>query len=372
LISTYPDFFPSYYNYALYAWLNENRYDRPIEVATRGLSQKNPAFGVLHYLIGTLELGREAYEPAQEHLQQAKALGADASGWVWAMLHGARRDFPAADLAVQSFKTSGVPSNDLFGHVVAAAVQADRGDLPAAGAALESAAVLAVSAGPPYERLLALIKIELDELAGADVRGDLLPRLSALVAAESVAAAEGASAGASHAAFILGWSAATAWRWDEPELARSARSHAASLLEGRYHPVATQMLAVADAQQALQERRPEDGLKLLASLEDDSALVAVRALRVELLAAGGRNEEAIQVAEQLATARGRAYTEYGTLYSRSLRNVIDTNLAHLRIAELAVERGDVEASTRALAEFSRIWPEDRWPPAIRDRIRRMR
>ena len=94
------------------------------------------------------------------------------------------------------------------------------------------------------------------------------------------------------------------------------------------------MLAIADAQQARSERRPADALKLLESVDSGNALLEVVALRMELLAELGRTAEAIEVAETLAAARGRAYVEYGTLYSRSLRNVVVSNLVHLRLAEL--------------------------------------
>lgn len=370
LISVYPDFHPSYYNYALYAWSRENLYSEAVEVAQGGLEPKNPAFGPLHYLLGTLELGSERYAVAMEHLGRARALGGDASRRVWAEAYAAQRDFVRAAEAVQGFKRSGLASNDVFGYITTAALAADQGDLVAALSEVTKGSAEAEAAGVLYVRIFDGIALSLRELT--ETTDNLRPLLAAFIETETQASTKDDLAQRPHASFALAWAAAMAARLGERELAAHAVAAARASMADRRHPIVTQMIAVAQAQIASSEGDHKTAFEALDGIETDQALLAARALEIELLAQTGQYAKARARAEALAAARGRAYTEYDSYNMLRPRKVAEANLAVLRGAELALADGDREAAARSLNRFEQLWPAAKLPAPLRERIRALR
>jgi putative peptide modification system cyclase len=369
LIAVYPDFFPSYYNFALFARHAENRYEEPIAVARRGLDTRNPAFGVLHYLIGTLELGRDDLGAATTHLERARIVGGDASRRVWIGLHAARRDFAAAQAAVGELKASGLASNEVSRHLTIAAFEADRSG-PAIGIrTLAAAAAEAQQAGPLFARVLAGAELGLLEL---DPDAGFAARLEAFIEQEADAGAAGDVSERPHAAFALAWASGVAHRWGRSAAADRAAATAGRLMEGLHYPVVDQLLAVAAVQRAL---RAGDLAGARAALPDtavESVLLETLQVEIELLRAEGRRAEALRAAGALEGRRGRAYAEFGSNYLLLPRNVAQTTLVLLTAAELAAADGQRDAAASHLARFEERWETGKQGAHLQARIAQLR
>jgi len=370
LISVYPDFYPSYYNYAMYAWARENSFSEAIMVARGGLSPKNPALGALHDLLATLELGREGYAVALEYLGQAHALGGEGSRRTWAEAYGAPRDFVRAAEAMKNVKRSGLASNDVFLHISSATLAVDQGDFEAALTEVAKGRGEGERAGALYARIFDGIALSLRELT--DSADSLRPSLAAFIEVETRALADDDLAQRPHAAFALAWVGAMAARLGERELAASAVAAAQASMNDLHFPVVTQMIAAAQAQLALAAGDVAMARKALDGVESDRSLLTARGLKIEVDAQAGHISAARLEAEKLASARGRAYVEEGSNFMLQPRNVADSNLAVLRGAELSLADGDREAAVRLLARFEKLWPAEKLPNAVRERVRAVR
>jgi hypothetical protein len=171
-----------------------------------------------------------------------------------------------------------------------------------------------------------------------------------------------------HVAMRLGFASALAARAGDADLARTASEAAEHALQGLQYPVATQMTRLALAQQRLSAGDSDAALEALAVVPPDAMLLALRPIGVEALALAGRSNEAAAAAESLARMRGRAYTEVASYRMLVPRNVVDTNLALLRAAELQLGLGQFAQAESSLQTFDRVWPASRRPPALRARF----
>jgi hypothetical protein len=123
------------------------------------------------------------------------------------------------------------------------------------------------------------------------------------------------------------------------------------------HPILTQMRIVAEAELL---RAKGDNARALAKLQplvDGTELCLVHQSLLDVQAATGNAEAALKEANWLAEHRGRAYAEYNVQRILVPLNVVQSDLALLRAAELAKQLGKKEDGAKYLSRFRQAWPD---------------
>jgi hypothetical protein len=92
-------------------------------------------------------------------------------------------------------------------------------------------------------------------------------------------------------------------------------------------------------------------------LVDGSELCLVHQALLDTYTSSNRYEDALREAMWLASHRGRAYAEYNVQRILTPLNVVQSDLALLSAAELALKLGRKDEAKTHLAEFRKAWPD---------------
>jgi hypothetical protein len=126
---------------------------------------------------------------------------------------------------------------------------------------------------------------------------------------------------------------------------------------GAGYPVIAQMRKVVEAEMLRANGEPDRAVSLLKPLLDGTELQVVRVALMDAYAEAKQDAAALDQAKWLSAHRGRAYTEANIQRMLTPFNVVQTDLALLRQAELSAALGMPGEARRALSEFERAWPE---------------
>jgi putative peptide modification system cyclase len=362
--SMYPDAYFAHSNYALYSWQYTNRYDDAIAAVKKAISDKNPYLGQAHYLYGTLLLASDRIEPALEELKLAQSLRGHGLGLVIAEAHAAQRRYDLAEKALAESKPSGVASNDVFVRRTAIALEADRGRLDRAVALAADAAREGAAVGDLYGRTFRGIALS---FAPFSEGGDHASSLKTFVDAELGAAAR--SDGADHPAAVFNalFGAYIAARRGDAPLASRALA-AAGDVDAASFPVQQHLAAIVRAEIARASGKPDEAVALLRARIDGTELYLTHVALRDALTTAGKSDDARAQDDWLATHRGRAYGEFNHLQVLKPLNAIESNLAHLHRAELALASNDRDGARAAFDEFAKLWPDPSGLPVVAKRV----
>jgi hypothetical protein len=188
-------------------------------------------------------------------------------------------------------------------------------------------------------------------------RAEVLAALHGHMQDETAALKDKDDTGHTDAVFQLLLAGYLAARLDDEKLVQSAL--AADLPEARSgeYPVLKQMLTVALAEQLRVKRDFDQAIATLKPLLDGKELCIVHQALLDTYASSNRNEDALREAKWLAEHRGRAYAEFNVQRILVPLNVVQSDLALLRQAELATALGRKSDANDHLAEFRKAWPE---------------
>jgi len=356
LTTLYPDFFAASGTYAYFAWLWTNDFDEAIAAARKSASPKNPNRVISDYLLAFFYVGQENYAAALESFEAANASGVISRNEYYASMYAAQRQFEKATQTLAAGHASDVASEDVDTYITKVAISADRGSwdesLDEIKAALHEAAAIgpaktnrfrtielgltSVSETSPSAQLAAL-RSQFDVVAAALKNGDETVRVDAVFQTAAIA----------YFAAKLG---------DDKLASTALASNIPEARDGTW-PIAKQMLTVAEAERARAGGNPDRAVAMLKPLVDGKELCLVHQALLDAHASAGRFEDALVEARWLATHRGRAYAENSVQRMLMPLNVVQSDLALLRAAELSAKLGRTAEAKQQAEEFRKAWPD---------------
>lgn len=360
LVELYPDFHQAMHNAAMVHYM-EGRYPRMRELSERASVQQSITRPASTFAQGLAELALGRPKLALEHLDSARDLGFAgftiepatalmALGEVDAAFDRLNSAPPPSEFHRLKRLTAEIALNIDSGRWKQ--VEAMHSELRAEAERLHARADAA-----SYRQRMAM---ELAVLSTLRHEGAMEARRSGLLAVVDQTLQRHASASPSSrsdTALIALHLAYQLARDNETGEAQRLLQATADAVEASPRSVVHDMRAVATARVSLAEGESAEALRTLDARKADSEILLVSVLRAEALAREGRAAEAIAELQRLLGARGRAYAEWGGEGVTLVENVLQLNLAHLRLAELLLGLQRQAEAREQLQLFRSRWPD---------------
>lgn len=350
LAALYPDFFKGVGAYAFFAWQRANRYADAIEAAEQAASPKNPNRATSDYLLGILYLGQDRYKDAASSFERYVGPNGEPGGEFHSMLKAAQRDFPGATAMLERSRSADDKPTGAATTVTEAAMLVDQGLKEQASRKIDVAIQDAEKTSSRKLRQLKTVRLSLDSLFDS---GHLRKNLLDFLAEEKKAFSSEDAYLRAETAFRIHFAAYLAAHIGELDVARNASS-AISMTPG--YVIVEQMKSIARAEYLRKQGKKTEAVKELLSLIDGNELFLAHVVLLNAYEDMGDYAKARAEAAWLTSHRGRAYVEFGVEQMLLPFNVAQSDIAHLRAAELALKSDDMPELSRHLSEFRAAWP----------------
>ena len=351
----YPDYYAAHANYAEFAWQYENRYAAAIAAIQPALSEHYPYRASSYYTLASLQTADEQFAPAIENFRLAGSLGDSAHGIFYAAAYAAQRRFDEAWQLLDKSKPAGIPTEDIFLPQEKFAVDADQGRYDQARSLAASAALEAAKVGPLYERTFRAMQLSLDGYSAA--KKPQVMALRKFVDDSRDAMQQPTPTNHDDAVFEVLFGAYLAAQAGDAALAQTALTAATPQARGSGFPNLEHLLTIVEAELSRREGQANAAVALLEPTRDGTELYLTHVALADAYTDAGRAEDALKEAQWLAQHRGRAYLESNSFQFLQARNVIESNLALLREAELEHALAHDDKARASLAAFNAAWPE---------------
>jgi len=354
LAALYPDFFVASGTYSYFAWQWANNFDEAIAAAQKSASPQNPNRSVSDYLLGFLYLGKEEYAKSTESFALATSLGMMSRNEFYASAYAAQRQFAKAKETLDSGHAADVVTEDINTHTTKIVIAADQGKWNEALDQFKVASREAAPLGSHKTSQFRAMELSLKGLAAP--KADHLAALREYLQGETNGLKQKDDGERIDTIFHVLFAGYLAARSDDEKLAQLAiGADLTEARDGRY-PLPHQLLTVVDAEMARAKGDADQAIKLLKPLVDGTELYIVHLALMDAYATGNRDEDAFGEARWLAEHRGRAYAEHNVQRLLTPFNVVQSDLALLRAAELALKLGKKDEARNRLAAFRQAWP----------------
>ncbi len=363
----YPDYYAAANNVANFSWQYENRYEEAAKAISPALSEHDPFRGSAFYTLASLQAAMGQYGEAQQNFRRAESLGHTAQGIFHANSFAAERRFAEAAQLLEKVKASGIPAADLAAPQAIVTLHLDEGSWDVARLKAADYAKAAVSVGGRYALVGRGIELSIDDYFAPISR-------QAAAAREFTADARKAmdqSVATNHDddVFAVLYGAYLLARAEDYTAAQAALTAATPQARASGFPNLEHLLAIVEAELFSREGRPQDAIARLLPTVDGTELYLTHVALADAYTAAGRYEDAAKSANWLVKNRGRAYLEWNSSQLLQARNVIESNLALLRTAEISRKLGRDEESHKALDQFKAAWPQEKLPASIGARLK---
>jgi putative peptide modification system cyclase len=369
LSQLYPDYYPAYYNHAFFAWQFENRAADGIAAIQPALSEHNPLRGAAYYALASMQAAENQFDSAIKNFALAASLGDPQQGIYRAATYAAQRRFAEAEQVLSQAKPMGIATTDVFLPRQGIVQQLDRGHWERERSRIVEADANAPKVGLIYDRAYRAMALSLDDYT--EPKSAQIRALRSFIAGARKASEQPPAVNHEDAVFAAVLGAYLAARAGDESLAQTTL--AATARETRDSGVTNleHLQAIAEAEVASRDGRAREAIARLEPTLDGTELYLTHAALVDAYTAAGRNEDALREAQWLAAHRGRAYLEINSLQMLQARNVVESDLAVLRMAELAHALGRDDEAQKQLAAFDAIWPRNAQPPFAAARAERL-
>jgi hypothetical protein len=128
------------------------------------------------------------------------------------------------------------------------------------------------------------------------------------------------------------------------------------------------MRLIVTAELLRAEKQPEHAVNTLEPLIDGHELYVTHLALLDAYADKGDLTQALNEAQWLSSHRGRAYAEFGGEQFMMAFNIVQSDLALLRTAELQQRLGRAKESAQALTAFNNAWPEAEEIKSVRTKL----
>jgi len=365
LAKLYPDFPLASGSVGYYSW-QENFFSDALQATKDSISPGTPRLGWHEAMLGILLLGTEQYEEAERHFEAAKGLGLDAAESRSAT-YAAKRQFNRIDPAILKVKGSDLAGQDVASQNARVAFAADQGRWSDVWNLLdrEEAAI-------PSERVRSLRKLEavnlsLRALTGTGQVANTIA-IQKFVKSEQAALGKEISAERAENVFNLLFAAYIAATQGDTKLAVETLSQLDPAMIAVDYPVLNRMEAVVRAEITRSTGKPKEAIRLLRERPlDGSELYLTHVVLLAAHADDGDTKSALEQARWLASHRGRAYAEFNGDWVARPYNVVQSDLALLREAELSWQTNKDQARV-SLHTFFKAWPSAKDMAFVSQRI----
>ncbi len=373
LVDTYPDYFPATGAFAYMTWRDENRFDQSnIALALASASAKNPTPLAARHLLGILYLSNERYADANQVFSDAEA-----DGLTYTFYHAATkavlRQFDSASALLDKAPKRSPIDDPVVGSahtLFQTAFLLDQGKITQAQETLTHATE-SLPESHPLRNQFATVALTIRAVYGD---ADDMQLGSAINSAISSARIESANAHESEhpdlaaRRLVLAYLAA---RRGDLGSAKQTLSDP-NLRTGLEHSIAHQLRLITEAEVATKSGTPKLAIQRLSSmLNGNEPYLAHIALLDAYIADSSDSAKSLREAGWLVTHRGRAYAEENASKSLMAINILESNLALLDMAEVAISLGDSKQATTAIAEFRKSWPMASQAPAYAMRVKKI-
>jgi putative peptide modification system cyclase len=366
LSQLYPDYYPAYYNYAFFAWHRENRAADGIAAIQPALSEHNPQRSGAYYTLADMQAAENQFEAAVKNFNVAVSLGNPQQGIYRAATYAAQRRFAEADQVLSQAKPIGIATTDIFLPREGIVQQLDRGNWERARSSIDASAANASNVGPIYDRIYRGMALSLDDYAGP--KAEQMAALRKFIDGAFNDSRQPAAANHEDALFAAVFGAYLAARAGDKSLAQTTLAATAPQTRDSGYTNLEHLQSIAEAEVAWRDGRAQEAIARLEPTIDGKELYLTHAALVDAYTAAGRGEDAFKEAQWLAAHRGRAYLEINSLRMLQARNVVESDLAVLRMAELAHALGRDDEAQKQLDAFDAIWPRNAQPPFAAARV----
>lgn len=358
LIETFPDYFPATGAFAFLAWQEENRFDASnIALALASASAKNPAPLAAKHLLGILYLSNERYAEANQVFSHAESDGLTYTFYHAATKAALRQFDTSYALLDKAPKRSAVDDPVIYSaHTLFRTVfLLDQGKITQAQETLTHATESLPENHPlrnQFDTVALTIRAFVAEVDDIKL-GDAINSAESRARRESANAQKSEQPDLAARRLVLAYLAA---RRGDLDSAKQTLSDP-NLHTGLEHSIAHQLRLITQAQIATRSGNPKLAIEQLNSMfNGNEPYLAHVALLEAYIEDSSDPEKSLQEARWLVTHRGRAYAEENASKSLMAINILESNLAQLDIAEIAMSSGDSEQASTAIAEFRKSWP----------------
>ena len=361
LTTLYPDFYPGSGPYAYFAWCASD-YADALAAAKLNVAPQNPNRGAGLYLLGILHLVNENYDDSQKDFQQAADSGIGRNDF-FAQLYAAQRRFEQANALLKGNKPSGFATDDEGTDLVRIALVADQGRWPDAETMLTEAKRAAENLGTLDQQRMRGIELglrsEFDEVAVSE-----WIRYANTALSQHPDNALDKEQARFHALFAAWLVARNGDEVSSHNLLKKIDQTSSNTTT----PVLKNIHTIVEAELLRIRGHADEAAKLLEPLINGNELFVTHLALLDSYATNHQDTHALEQARWLAVHRGRAYAEYGFAQFMTAFNVVQSDLALLRAAELAHELGNRSESGRSLKEFENVWPNVKAMPRFSIRL----
>jgi putative peptide modification system cyclase len=357
LVRVYPDFYAGYFKLAMEQSLYQQKYEQALRDLKPALVAQYQGLPSALYLSGMLHLANERFAEANSAFERAEGLGGHDPIRFHADAYAVRREFERARQLLSSRGPSGANGTDFADRLPEVTYAVDSGEWDKALSAAERLSKEAAAGAPLQSRTYRAIWLGL-----RSYRPD--PGLSAdlrlLVADEAARAVIPDHAEAVSSSFAALFGAALLARTGDVATAQATVDQLAAPASALGYPAVDDMLAIANAELALQQSRRRVRSHCCGARLGGGELAMVHSMLLRSYQQEHAYADALREAEWLASRRGRAYVEWSSEFFFAAAERAGIRLALLTSAEIASEAGDPALARRQLAKFLAAWKQ---PPA---------
>jgi putative peptide modification system cyclase len=357
----YPDQYRAYWKIAEIHWLYTQQFEAGLADLAPALTPKNQRLASALNLSGILYLGLERYAESRAAFERAESLGTHDPVRFHADTEAALRNHAAAQRLLATQEPTGAAGFDMDNRLPEITYPVDQGRLDEGIAAARALAEARVDA-PVQKRIYRGTWLG---LRSASEGKAVLPDLRAVVAEELARARVREHPDVLTSTLTSLYLGSVASSLGDRATGQAVLDALSPLAPDLGYPAVDDMLAVLRAELALQQRQPAAAIEGLRARLAGGELNTVHGVLSRAYEQAGRLADARREAEWLGTHRGRAFVEFNNQAQLQPWNVLQSNLAWLRAAELAVRAQDEAAARAALDKFRAAWPAP--PPMVAPR-----
>ena len=369
LAKLYPDYYAASYNYAISAWQIENRAKDGIEAIQPALSVYDPMRGGAFYTLAYMQAAENQFAEAEKSFDTAFVAN-QSKGSYYADLFAAQRRFDEATKVLDQIKPQAIATSDILMPRDRIGLLVDQGKWIQARRIAADQIAPAAKVGPLFEHVYRVIELSIDDyLLQSD--SAKIDALRPFIADLKSAVAKTDAANQRDAVFALLFSGYLAARAGDTALAQSAVDAGINQAHGSGYVNLENVLAVAQTQIACAKSACKEATAPLVALRNGTELYVTHIALEEAYLANGDTRDALIEARWLADHRARAYLEINSLHILQARNVAESTIALLTVAELEHTLGDDDAAIKDFTAFTHAWPAASLPKSIADRSKKI-
>jgi putative peptide modification system cyclase len=361
LTDLYPDYYLANGLYSYFAWF-ANQYTTAISAAKLNAAPQNASRSAGIYLLGILYLAQEEYADAVKQFQLAADAGITRNDY-YALAYAAQRNFVRADALLNESKQSNIPSDDLDTQLVRVAIAADHGSLRLVDDSLAAVKDNATQQGELEQLRVRGIALALRSQIGGVTTADLVKYAEATLGFQV-----GNEIDRRQMRFQAMFTAYLLARAGESKSAGRIMAMPGAAAIGQDDVLLKNMRLIVTAELLRAEKQPEHAVNKLEPLIDGHELYVTHLALLDAYADKGDLTQALNEAQWLSSHRGRAYAEFGGEQFMMAFNIVQSDLALLRTAELQQRLGRAKESAQALTAFNNAWPEAEEIKSVRTKL----